>query len=46
VEELRMHQKYDAFMKIQKKKKSLQPNTTPNISVLTANILESALNKV
>ena len=38
-----MHQKYEAFMKAQKKKKTVQPINTTNMSVLTASILESAL---
>lgn len=41
-----MHQKYEAFMKTQKKKKTVQPPPSNNISVLTANLLESAMQKV
>jgi hypothetical protein len=43
IEELRMHQKYEAFMRAQRKKKPVQVTNPANMSVLTTSLLETAL---
>jgi hypothetical protein len=43
IEELRMHQKYEVFMRAQRKKKPVQVTNPANMSVLTTSLLETAL---